>query len=120
MLDLAKSIVHVAEEAGEVILSVYRRAGEIHSKTKEDHSPLTEADLLAHETIMKALLEISPTVPIVSEEGRIGDPLGTERAWLVDPLDGTKEFIKRNGMFTVNIALMAREGDRWTLSLIHI
>ncbi len=121
MLDLAKSIVHVAEEAGQVILSVYRRAGEIHSKTKEDHSPLTEADLLAHETIMEALLEISPTIPIVSEEGRIGDPLGTERAWLVDPLDGTKEFIKRNGMFTVNIALMAREGDRWTpaLGVVH-
>ena len=54
-----------------------------------------------------------PDIPVVSEEGRVGDPNHSELAWLVDPLDGTKEFIKRNGMFTVNIALMKKEGSRW-------
>ena len=121
MSDLAGSIVRIAEEAGNAILTVYNRAGEIQVSSKQDASPLTEADLIAHETIRDELLGIDETIPIVSEEGRIGNPLESEKAWLVDPLDGTKEFIKRNGMFTVNIALMARDNDRWTplLGVVH-
>ena len=57
---------------------------------------------------------LTPEIPIVSEEGNVGDPSEAPYCWLVDPLDGTKEFIKRNGMFTVNIALMRRRGNRWS------
>ena len=113
MSDLAGSIVRIAEEAGNAILAVYNRAGEIQVSSKQDASPLTEADLIAHETIRDELLGIDETIPIVTEEGRIGNPLESEKAWLVDPLYGTKEFIKRNGMFTVNIALMSRRDGRW-------
>ncbi len=121
MSDLAGNIVRIAEEAGNAILTVYNSVGEIQASSKQDSSPLTEADLLAHETIRDELLRIDETIPIVSEEGRIGNPLDSEKAWLVDPLDGTKEFIKRNGMFTVNIALMVRGSNRWTpvLGVVH-
>jgi 3'(2'), 5'-bisphosphate nucleotidase len=73
---------------------------------------LTEADLAAHNIIVRELRKIDNT-PIVSEEGNEGDPMSSDTCWLVDPLDGTKEFIKRNGMFTVNIALMHRRKNRW-------
>ena len=106
-------IARIAEDAGQAIMDVYESSKGIEVQTKSDDSPLTEADIAAHDTIVRGLASIDPNTPIVSEEGRIGDPMDSDASWLVDPLDGTKEFIKRNGMFTVNIALMKRYGDRW-------
>ena len=108
-----ENIVRIAEEAGKAILEVYNRPGSLNVKHKGDDSPLTEADLVAHNLIVEELQKIDKT-PIVSEEGKVGDPLSSEICWLVDPLDGTKEFIKRNGMFTVNIALMRKKQNRWS------
>tara|TARA_Y100001956_G_scaffold78189_1_gene89593 strand:+ start:502 stop:1302 length:801 start_codon:yes stop_codon:yes gene_type:complete len=108
-----RDVVEVAIEAGRSILEVYDSSSGIEVETKDDSSPLTRADIAAHETIMKQLMTIDPGTPIVSEEGNEGNPLDSELSWLVDPLDGTKEFIKRNGMFTVNIALMRRTENRW-------
>ncbi len=100
----------IAYKAGKEILRIYHETdfGD-HIDYKSDHSPLTLADKASHEIIQKALQEQYPEIPILSEEGR--DMPYTERKawttfWLVDPLDGTKEFIKRNGEFTVNIALI--------------
>ena len=114
-------IVRIAIEAGQAIMHVYESSESIDVQTKDDDSPLTKADIAAHDAIIKGLASIDPHTPIVSEEGRVGNPVDSEESWLVDPLDGTKEFIKRNGMFTVNIARMKREGDRWkpTFSVVH-
>ena len=106
-------IVGIAFEAGQAIMDVYNSSDQIEVQSKEDESPLTKADIAAHDTIIRGLEAIDPEVPVVSEEGRVGDPNQSELSWLVDPLDGTKEFIKRNGMFTVNIALMKRDGPLW-------
>ena len=106
-------LVRIAIEAGQAIMDVYESSEEIQFESKHDASPLTKADLAAHDAIVSGLKEVDPGTPIVSEEGREGNPRDTELTWLVDPLDGTKEFIKRNGMFTVNIALMRRRGLRW-------
>jgi 3'(2'), 5'-bisphosphate nucleotidase len=101
--------IEAAIAAGREILTVYGSAFEVEHK--DDRSPLTEADRRAHRAINEVLERTG--LPVLSEEGRSTDP--AERQlwglyWLVDPLDGTKEFIKRNGEFTVNIALMQRDG----------
>jgi 3'(2'), 5'-bisphosphate nucleotidase len=99
--------VLAAYDAGQAILSVYER--EFAVTEKDDKSPLTEADLASHNVICDALRAGSP-FPILSEESRhapYAERADWEVFWLVDPLDGTKEFIKRNGEFTVNIALVA-------------
>tara|TARA_B100001287_G_C22566698_1_gene474216 strand:+ start:83 stop:883 length:801 start_codon:yes stop_codon:yes gene_type:complete len=106
-------IVGIAIEAGLSIMDIYESSGQIEVQSKDDDSPLTKADIAAHKIIIRGLATIDPEVPVVSEEGRVGDPKQSELAWLVDPLDGTKEFIKRNGMFTVNIALMKRLSASW-------
>ena len=104
--DLIDAIVDIARDAGREILEVYVR--EFSVQEKQDNSPLTEADQRAHDLIARRLATLPLTIPVMSEEdvdGFLGpDALG--RYWLVDPLDGTKEFIKRNGEFTVNIALI--------------
>ena len=96
----------IARRAGAVVMEVY--AGEWHLRTKADSSPVTEADELAEALIAAALASMAPDIPMVAEEafadGR--SPAVGERFWLVDPLDGTREFIQRNGEFTVNIALI--------------
>jgi 3'(2'), 5'-bisphosphate nucleotidase len=96
--------------AGREILDVYSRP--INVELKDDRSPLTEADKRAHAAIAKELARTG--LPLLSEEGK-ALPAAERQTWgmywLVDPLDGTKEFIKRNGEFTVNIALMARDGE---------
>jgi len=104
---LLREIEAIAREAGAAILEIYARNFSIEEKA--DNSPLTEADIAAHNIISRRLAELSPRLPILSEEDIKGftGPDQTERYWLVDPLDGTKEFIKRNGEFTVNIALIA-------------
>ncbi|RPA66582.1 3'(2'),5'-bisphosphate nucleotidase [Cyclobacteriaceae bacterium YHN15] len=103
LTSLAKS---ASLEAGRAILSIYH-SFDLGVAYKKDDSPLTKADLLAHEVIIKHLQETG--LPILSEEGA-DIPYETRRHWyyywLVDPLDGTKEFIKKNGEFTVNIALI--------------
>lgn len=98
----------ICREAGAAILDVY--AGDFAVEHKRDSSPLTEADLRAHRIILRRLKERFPDVPVLSEESADEAPYELRRQWsefwLVDPLDGTKEFVKRNGQFTVNIALI--------------
>lgn len=98
----------IARHAGEAILQVYR--GQMVVERKADSSPVTQADVLAEAIITEALARLAPQIPIVAEEavaqGRIPDVAGARAFWLVDPLDGTREFIERNGEFTVNIALI--------------
>ncbi|MEM0997336.1 MAG: 3'(2'),5'-bisphosphate nucleotidase CysQ [Bacteroidota bacterium] len=103
------AVVAIAEAAGQRILEVYNRPDPIEVITKADDSPLTQADQASHEWINAELSRLFPKIPILSEEG--GDIPYAERqnwiyCWQVDPLDGTKEFIKRNGEFAVNIALL--------------
>lgn len=104
---LLKSVEQLACEAGEAILQVYRR--EFTVEIKADNSPLTEADTAAHLIIARGLKALTPEVPLLSEEDtqRFNGANARGYYWLVDPLDGTKEFIKRNDEFTVNIALIA-------------
>jgi 3'(2'), 5'-bisphosphate nucleotidase len=101
-------IINLAREAGQAILAIYNR--DFSVTEKDDRSPLTEADLASHRHIVAGLQALTPDLPILSEESA-DIPYATrrqwQRYWLVDPLDGTKEFIKRNGEFTVNIALIA-------------
>ena len=102
-------IHEIAQKAGSVIMKVYNGAFESSIRHKADRTPVTLADLSAHESILNSLNKLNPTLPVISEEGIIPDysiRKSYKRYWLVDPLDGTKEFIKRNGDFTVNIALI--------------
>ncbi len=108
-VDLEK-IAAAARAAGEEILDIYSRDFEV--ELKADDSPLTEADRLANAVIMEALATHYPDMPVISEENRevpYSQRSGWSEFWLVDPLDGTKEFVKKNGEFTVNIALV-RQG----------
>jgi 3'(2'), 5'-bisphosphate nucleotidase len=107
---LLPHVTDLARQAGEAILEVYHRAAGYDVEDKADNSPLTSADVNAHRTIDQGLRALRPDLPILSEES--GEVPFSERRpwsayWLVDPLDGTREFIKRNGEFTVNIALIA-------------
>jgi len=107
----------IAREAGAAIMKVYAR--DFSATQKEDNSPLTEADTAAHQVIMRRLEKLQPALPVLSEEA-VGDFSGVDESghyWLVDPLDGTKEFIKRNGEFTVNIALI--EHGRAILGVVY-
>ena len=111
----------VARSAGNEILAVYNNTGNIEVTVKEDNSPLTEADRRAHNKIVAGLKEGAPDIPVLSEEDDkldYGIRSTWQRYWLVDPLDGTKEFIKRNGEFTVNIALI--EQGRPVLGVVHV
>jgi 3'(2'), 5'-bisphosphate nucleotidase len=115
---LTEALRDIALEAGAAIMSVYQ--GDFEARTKADSSPVTEADEVAERLIIAALEKLTPEIPIVAEEsvsaGRIPDISGG-RFWLVDPLDGTKEFISRNGEFTVNVALV--EAGRPVLGIVH-
>jgi 3'(2'), 5'-bisphosphate nucleotidase len=110
----------IAVEAGQRILKVYETA-DFSVTTKGDDSPLTEADRVAHELIEQRLSALTPEIPILSEESAAIDYAARatwKRFWLVDPLDGTKEFIKRNGEFTVNIALI--DNGRPILGVVQV
>jgi 3'(2'), 5'-bisphosphate nucleotidase len=111
--------VAIATAAGAAILDVYRT--EFDVEAKDDQSPLTQADLASHRCIVRGLAELTPELPIVSEEGGL-PPFEVRsqwrRYWLIDPLDGTREFVKRNGEFTVNIALI--EDHRPVLGIVHV
>jgi len=105
--DLQEAVIDIARQAAEAILAVYEHAFEVEHKA--DASPLTAADMAAHCCIVDGLQRLTPEWPILSEEAA-DIPWDTRRHWhtywLVDPLDGTREFVKRNGEFTVNIALI--------------
>lgn len=108
---LENGLIEIARKAGAAIMEIYKTDFEV--RTKDDASPVTEADEAAEAIILPGLLALTPDVKIVSEEsagaGNVPDVSDeTDFFWLVDPLDGTKEFIKRNGEFTVNIALIAK------------
>lgn len=105
LLELAK---HAAIKAGKVVLDIYE-SGEFKSYQKADESPVTSADYKANEIIMEILQAQTPDIPIMSEEsknGLLADRVHWHRYWLIDPIDGTQEFIARSGDFAVNIALI--------------
>nr|WP_318383248.1 3'(2'),5'-bisphosphate nucleotidase CysQ [uncultured Enterobacter sp.] len=107
---MLEAICQLAREAGDAIMQVYDGHQPMDVTRKGDDSPVTAADIAAHGVIVRGLQALTPEIPVLSEE----DPPGWDvrqhwqRYWLVDPLDGTKEFIKRNGEFTVNIALIEK------------
>jgi len=113
-----KTLLAISLDAGREILDVYDQDFSVGMKA--DDSPLTEADRRSHQTIMAGLREAYETIPVLSEEGR-EIPYAERKDWsvffLVDPLDGTKEFIKKNGEFTVNIALI--EGGYPAMGVIY-
>ena len=116
---LLEPVLDIAVRAGDKILEIY--ATDFEVETKSDESPLTAADKASHNTIVAALAELTPDIPILSEES--DDISWAERSrwpeyWLIDPLDGTKEFIKKNGEFTVNIALI--QGHKAVLGVVHV
>ncbi|HFD92348.1 MAG TPA: 3'(2'),5'-bisphosphate nucleotidase [Gammaproteobacteria bacterium] len=104
---LLPRVIDIARQASDRILEVYN--SEFAITHKDDKSPLTAADMAAHKVIVAGLSELTPDIPVLSEESAsipFAERARWQRYWLVDPLDGTKEFIKRNGEFTVNIALI--------------
>ena len=115
---LLLDVTALAREAGRAILEVY--ASSFSVQEKEDRSPLTEADLRSEKLILAGLRRIAPEIPVLSEES-VQLPWSSRkhwsRLWIVDPLDGTKEFVQRNGDFTVNIALV--DNHRPVLGVVH-
>lgn len=112
-------IIRIAEGAGDAIMAIYQQT-DIATTTKADRSPLTEADLASHRHIVSQLMTLTPDIPVLSEESEhlpYAERQAWRRFWLVDPLDGTKEFIKRNGEFTVNIALI--EAGKPVLGVVY-
>jgi 3'(2'), 5'-bisphosphate nucleotidase len=123
---MLSKIIKIAEQAGKKILEIYE-SGDFEVSVKDDASPLTRADIASNEIITAGIKRIS-AYPVLSEESaafsgekvaaEYGERKTWERFWLVDPLDGTKDFIAKNGQFTVNIALVY--GDTPVLGVIHI
>lgn len=116
---LIKQVCQIAKLAGDRVLEIYETDFTVDRKA--DGSPLTAADLEAHDIICTALAQLTPELPVLSEESVIPSYSRRkqwQRYWLVDPLDGTREFIKRNGQFTINIALIE---DRQTkLGVVYV
>lgn len=106
---ICEEVKHIAIEAGKAIMEIYENEESFGVTHKKDDSPLTIADGKANQIICDHLVKLTPNIPIISEENKeiaYSERKDFDYAWLVDPLDGTKEFIKRNGDFTVNIALL--------------
>ena len=119
LTELIEPTVTLAVDAGSAILQVY--ATEFDVQAKDDQSPLTQADMASHRIISSGLAALTPDIPIISEESGLPDFATRrewQRYWLIDPLDGTKEFVNRNGEFTVNIALI--DGHRPVLGIVHV
>ena len=118
MSALREACVELARRAGDAIMAVYARDFDV--EFKGDDSPLTQADLASHHVIVDGLRALAPDIPVLSEEdaGIAWETRrGWARHWLVDPLDGTREFVKKNGEFTVNIALV--EDGRPVLGVVY-
>ena len=114
-----QQLLDIASAAGQAILEVYHQ--DFPVTQKDDKSPLTAADLASHRIIVDGLRRIEPDTPVLSEEGaKIPYAIRGQwqRYWLIDPLDGTREFVKRNGEFTVNIALV--EKGRPVVGVVHV
>jgi len=119
LASLILPVVTIARHAGDEILEIYQSDFEV--ETKDDQSPLTAADKAAHTLICKELERLTPDIPVWSEESATipySERSTWNQFWLVDPLDGTKEFIKKNGEFTVNIALI--QGHEPVLGVVHV
>ena len=104
---LINNVIELAVEAGHRIMEIYDTDFDVEHKS--DDTPLTAADMAAHNTIVDGLSKLTPEIPVLSEESAsipFSERSQWQRYWLVDPLDGTREFVKRNGEFTVNIALI--------------
>lgn len=115
---LLSQVIAIARESGQAIMSIYDQP-DAQVTFKSDQSPLTAADLASHNAIVSGLQDLHPKLPVLSEESTqtsFAQRSEWQQFWLVDPLDGTKEFIKRNGEFTVNIALI--EGGRPILGVV--
>ena len=116
--DLRETVIAISRQAGAAIMEVYASGFEV--AIKDDASPLTAADLAANRFIVEGLERLTPDLPVLSEESA-KVPWDVRRHWptywLVDPLDGTREFVKRNGEFTVNIALI--EDGVPVLGVVH-
>ena len=118
---LLDQVIAISVKAGKAILEVYNASGDIEVDTKSDDSPVTAADLAAHKILAPALAELLDGVPVLSEEGKLpsfAERSQWDRYWIIDPLDGTKEFIRRNGEFTVNVALI--ENGEPVLGVVHV
>jgi len=106
--DLLPGVLKLVEEAGGAIMAVYATGHEVEYKA--DDSPITRADRAAHEILSQGLARLAPAIPVLSEESEASHAHAVRgqwrQLWLVDPLDGTREFISRNGEFTVNVALI--------------
>lgn len=119
LTELIAPVISISRLAGQEILKFYDSQFEI--EFKDDDSPLTAADRAAHELIVQSLSELTPDIPAWSEESAtipFSERAAWSKFWLVDPLDGTKEFIKRNGEFTVNIALVSEHQP--VLGVVHV
>ena len=118
--DLLAVLRVIAERAGKIILAYYAEGDQVEVAEKADQSPVTAADEAAEDFILEALSKLTPDIPVIAEEavaaGRMPE-IGDEPFWLVDPLDGTKEFLTRNGEFTVNIALI--RGGKPVAGVVH-
>jgi 3'(2'), 5'-bisphosphate nucleotidase len=120
LTDLQQPLIQLAQQAGKAILDIYQKT-HITSLIKKDHSPVTQADLLANTIIQQGLYRLTPHIPILSEEEN--PPSWEERQnwpyhWLVDPLDGTRQFVQHSHEFTVNIALI--ENHLPKIGLIYV
>lgn len=117
--ELLTEVVAIARRAGDAVLSVYGQQFEVTNKA--DKSPLTVADMQSHELIVRSLRALTPDIPVLSEEASdiaFAQRQSWRRFWLVDPLDGTREFVSRNGEFTVNISLIEEHAP--VLGVVHV
>ena len=117
---LIKSLLPLCEQASEAIMQIYT-SKDFAIRIKQDCSPVTKADLAAHDIIQKGLLDLTPEIPQLSEEDEsttFKQRQQWDRFWCIDPLDGTKEFIQQNGEFTINIALI--EHHQPVLGIIYV
>ncbi len=115
------NVKEIARQAGAAIMDIYQDESKFNVEHKSDDSPLTAADQAANAIIIAGLEKLNVTYPIISEENKLVDyeiRKDYEYFWLVDPLDGTKEFIKRNGEFTVNIALI--HGQESVMGVVYV
>lgn len=120
MRDVKDSLIKIARDAGNAIMKIYADESSFEIESKDDNSPLTKADKASNQIICDGIEKLAVQYPIISEENKLvtyEERKDYTRYWLIDPLDGTKEFIKRNGEFTVNIALI--ENGRPIMGIVY-